>query len=70
MYLKGPIADSVQGALPSLNLHGRANPRGKSWAAGKSTVYSSLRKRGRFSDRLLAVKPSFILQARKLLDVV
>lgn len=70
MYLKGWRAHLVPAVFPALNLHRGANPTGKSRAAGKSTGYSSLQKRSGFSDRALAAKWSFVLQARKLFPVV
>lgn len=70
MCLKGWRAGLVPGVFPALNLHGGANPTWKSWAAWKSMVYSSQQTRGRFSDRVLAAKPGFLLQVRKLLPVV
>lgn len=65
MYLKGRRADLVPGVFPAFNLHGGANSTGKSQAAGKSTVCSSLQKRGRFFRRGAGCEAKFHITGKE-----
>lgn len=70
MYPRWQRTGLVPCVFPVLNLHRGANPTGKQSSWGKQQFSCSLQKRGRFSDRALAAKPSFVLPVRKLLPGV